>query len=217
MSIIKVVIVDDHQIIRDGIKAMFLTDKSIKVVAEASNYEDLIKVLSHHNPDIIILDISLPGKSGVDIAQELRNKYENIKILMLSANTNEENIVTSIQAGANGFLPKDTSKEEFTEAIKLINDNVEYFGAKLSKVIYSSYIHHVKAKKNDEQEICLSEREVETLKLLADGISSKEIASILCISSRTVETHKANILSKLNLKNNADLIKYAIKHGIVEI
>ncbi len=218
MSAIKVVVVDDHQIVRDGIKALFLTEYKINVTGEAADYEGLMKVLEKHIPDVIVLDISLPGKSGVEIAEILKKDYPDIKILMLSSKTEEENIINSIHAGANGFLPKDTSKEEFIEAITLINNNEDYFGEKLSRIIYSSYIKHLKTK--DEKatpENTLSEREIETLKLLSDGLSSKEIASKLCISPRTVESHKANILSKLNLKTSADLIKYAIKNGIVEL
>jgi len=218
MSIIKLVIVDDHQIVRDGIKAMFLTDKTVKVIDEAGDYDSLMQVLAKQKPDILILDISLPGKSGVEITRELKEKDKEIKILMLSANTDEENIIAAVQAGANGFLPKDTSKEEFLEAVAVVNNNEEYFGAKLSKIIFNSYTSYVKSKKdNDKTQINLSERETATLKLLADGYSSKEIGEKLFISPRTVETHKANILTKLNLRNNADLIKYAIKQGIVKL
>jgi DNA-binding NarL/FixJ family response regulator len=215
MNDIKLIIVDDHQIVRDGIKAMFLVSKGIKIIGEAADYDSLMRLLTKQTPDIIILDISLPGKSGVEITHELKKKNEEIKILILSANTDEESIIEAIKAGANGFLPKDTSKEEFISAINLVFNNEDYFGEKLSKIIYKSYVQHVKTK--PEHNTCLSEREIEIVKLLADGLSSKEIADILFISPRTVETHKNNIISKLNLKNNVELVKYAIKHGIVKL
>ncbi len=215
MNVIKLIIVDDHQIVRDGIKAMFIVSKDIKVIGEAADYDSLMRILANQTPDIIILDISLPGKSGVEITHELKKTNEEIKILILSANTDEDSIIGAIKAGANGFLPKDTSKEEFITAINLVYNNEDYFGEKLSKIIYKSYVQHVKTKSISDN--CLSEREIEIIKLLADGLSSKEIANKLFISSRTVETHKNNIISKLNLKNNVELVKYAIKNGIVKL
>jgi DNA-binding NarL/FixJ family response regulator len=217
MDVIKVVIVDDHQIIRDGMNAMFLTSKSIKVIGEAADYDELMQLLQRQDPDVIILDIALPGKSGVEITKELREKKKDIKILILSGNASEENIIDSIKAGANGFLPKDTSKDELIEAITLVYNNEEYFGSNMSKIIFKSYVNLVKTHKDGESGISLSEREIEIIKLLSDGLSSKEIGDKLFISSRTVESHKANILSKLNLKNCAEMIKYSIKQGIIKL
>lgn len=217
MDTIKVVIVDDHQIVRDGLKAMLILSKNVKVIGEASNYESLLKVLEKDAPEILILDISMPGKSGIEITRELTESHPSIKILILSANSNEEFIIEAIKAGAKGFLPKDTPRDEFFEAINLIHANEGYFGEKLSKIIYKSYIQHVKSGSNSQLENSLSEREIEIIKVLADGLSSKEIAETLFISPRTVESHKANILEKLNLKNNIELVKYAIKHGIVNL
>jgi DNA-binding NarL/FixJ family response regulator len=217
MNSIKIVIVDDHQIVRDGIRAMLLPNKNIKIVGEAADYDGLMRILKVETPDVIILDISLPGKSGIEITRELIEGNNETKILILSANTDEESIIEVIKAGAKGFLPKDTSKDEFLVALNLVYNEEGYFGEKLSKIIYKSYIQHVKSIKSPEQEICLSEREIEIIKLLAEGITSKEIADRLFISSRTVETHKNNIIKKLNLKNLVELLKYAIKHGIVKI
>ena len=217
MKKIKIIIVDDHQIVRDGIKAMFLTNNEVEVIGEAGDYDELMQLLKTSNPDVIILDITLPGKSGVEITKELKNDNPETKILILSSNTDEENIVGAIQAGANGFLPKDTSKEEFVEAVNLVNATEEYFGANLSKIIYKSYMHHVKSKSDDSSACSLSRREIEIVQMLSDGLSSKEIGCKLFISPRTVESHKANILDKLNLKNNAEIIKYAIKQGIVKL
>jgi DNA-binding NarL/FixJ family response regulator len=217
MDVIEVVIVDDHQIIRDGIEAMLLTSKRIKIIGEASDYNGLMEILEKQTPDIVILDIALPGKSGLEIAQELTDQEKGIKILILSGNTSEENIIESIKAGACGFLPKDTSKEEFIKALTLVYNGEEYFGANLSKTIFRSYVQQVKSNKDKDPETGLSAREIEIIKLLADGLSSKETGDKLFISPRTVESHKANILCKLNLKSRAELIKFAIKQGIVKL
>jgi DNA-binding NarL/FixJ family response regulator len=217
MEEIKVVIVDDHQIVRDGIEALLLSNKQIKITGSVSGYESLMLVISNQKPDVIVLDIALPGKSGIEIAKELKEKHKEIKILMLSANSDENNITESVRAGADGFLPKDTPKEELTEAIRLVHNGEKYFGANLSKVIYNSYVHFIKTGKKKDTSPLLSERETEIIELLAEGCSCKEISEKIFISPRTVESHKANILSKLNLKNTAELIVYAIKNGIINI
>ncbi len=213
---IKIIIVDDHQIIRDGIEAMLLSEDKIEVIGTAHDYNALIKIPDYQKADLLILDIALPDKSGIEIARKFTEKHKNIKILMLSANTDEEIIIESIKSGAKGFLHKDTSTEEFTEAIYSVCNGDEYFGEKLSKLIYKSYISHVKNKPKPSQ-IKLSDREIEVIKLLSDGQSSKEIANKLFISPRTVESHKANILEKLELKNNIEIVKFAIKEGIVKL
>lgn len=210
----KIILVDDHQIVRDGLKAMTLTNKSIEIIGEAGDYESLIKELEKNLPDLIILDISMPGKSGTEITGILKETHPQIKILILSANNQEESIVDAIKSGADGFLSKDTSKEELFTAIESVCNGEGYFGEKLSKIIYKSYIHHVKHKNADNQ---LTEREIEIIKYLSDGLSGKEIADAMFISPRTVETHRANILSKLNLKCNIDIVKFAIKQGIVKL
>ncbi|HPR33712.1 MAG TPA: response regulator transcription factor [Prolixibacteraceae bacterium] len=212
---IKVIVVDDHQIIRDGIEAMLLTCRNIELIGAASGFDELCNLLDQRVPDVLILDLALPGKTGLEIIQELRPKQGTMKILILSANADENNVIRSIQAGAKGFLPKDTSKEELILAIERIVEGEEYFGNQLSKIIYKSYAQYVQMHRNAEPG--LSERETDVIKLLSEGLSSKEIGNQLHISSRTVETHKAHILEKLELKNTADLIKYAIKQGIISL
>ena len=217
MEKIKVAIVDDHQIVRDGIMALLYNNDRIVVTGEAGGSDELMQLLERQTPDIVILDISMPERSGVEIARELKEKHERPRILMLSANADEENIVEAIRAGADGFLSKDTSKEELIEAITQVHGGEEYFGARLSKIIFKSYTQHLKAGRNDGEVPELSKRETSTLILLSDGLSTKEIAEKLHISPRTVECNKSNILGKLNLKTNADLIKYAIRQGIVRL
>ncbi len=217
MSPITLVVVDDHQKVRDGIKAMLLCNKDIKIIGEAANCSELDEQLRDKQPDVIVLDISLPGKSGVEITKELMDKNPGTKILILTANTDEQSILDTIKGGASGFLNKDTLKEEFIEAIVSVHRGEGYFGEKLTKIIYKSYIQHVKSIGEKGKESGLTEREVQIVKLFSDGLSSKEVADALFLSPRTVESHKTNILEKLNLRNNVELVKYAIKQGIIEL
>lgn len=217
MQKINIVVVDDHQIVRDGIMSMFLAHDTIHVVGEAHDSESLWRVLEQVSPNVLVMDICMPGKSGVEIVEQIKKNDEYLKILMLSASTDEENIMNAIQSGANGFLSKDTSREEFEQAIYSVYNGEAYFGANLSHIIYQGYVKQTRNQKNSQDETPLSEREIQIIKLLSDGLSSKQIGEKLCISARTVESHKSNILEKLNLKTNADIIKYAIKNRIVKL
>jgi DNA-binding NarL/FixJ family response regulator len=213
---IEIVIVDDHKIVRDGIKAMCLGQKICKIIGEASDYQSLMDTLANKKPDMVLLDISMPGKNGIEITKELREKFPCLKVLILSSNSDEQHILEAIKAGANGFLSKDTSKEELLNAIAKIHRNENYFGEKLNAIIFSSYVNQV-TNPDTKPANCLSEREVEIMILLAEGFSNKEIADKLFISPRTIDTHKANIMSKLELNSSVDLVKYAIKHGYIKL
>jgi len=215
MEKIHIIIVDDHKIVRQGLKALLIGEKQIKIIAEAASADELFEELKNKTPNLIVLDIGLPGISGIDIAKTLSREYPRIKTIMLSANIDEENITASVKAGANGFLPKDTSREELIEAVTKVYSGQDYFGEGISHIIYKSYVKTIKSKKNPA--VALSEREIEVVKLLCEGLGHKQIAEKLFISVRTVETHKKNILEKLNLQNSVELVKFAIKTGMIEL
>jgi DNA-binding NarL/FixJ family response regulator len=216
MEPIKIMVVDDHKIVRDGIRALLIGQKTIKYIGDAEDAESLFNFLLKTQPDVLILDIILPGKSGVEITVSIKEKYPCIRILILSSNSDEETILSAVKAGANGFLSKDTSKEELITAIMAVATNEGYFGEKINKIIYKSYIEQVTSQ-NGKPANCLSDREVEILTLLADGFTNKEIADKLFISPRTIDTHKANIMAKLNLSSTVELVKYAIRKGYIKL
>ncbi len=213
----KLIIVDDHKIVRDGIRAMLMCQKSFSVVADVASGRELFEIIDAHKPDIVILDIAMPEMNGVEVTRKLSRDYPGISVLILTANSDEEWIVSAVKAGAKGFLPKECAREEFLKALNYITKGENYYGESIAAIIYRSYVSLLKkaetAKKTEE----LSERELEVLKAFSDGLSFKEIADKLCISSRTVETHKNNILSKLQLRNTVDMVKYAIKNEIITL
>jgi len=218
MSKIKIILVDDHEIVRDGIKSLLFNNENIEIIGEASNREELLKSLKSNTPDLIIMDISLPGKSGIEITEELTEEYPAIKVLILSMFTEEEFIFNSIKAGAKGYLPKNSKQEDLERAINIIQNGEEFFSPLISEVVMKSYIRKIRNEKNiNSNQNNLSARELEILKLVAEGISNKEISEKLFISIRTVETHKSHILQKLNLKSTVDLVKYAIKNEIIKL
>lgn len=214
-----VIIADDHTIVRDGIKALLSEQEDIVIIGEASNGSELFRLLSLTTADIILLDISMPDLSGIEICERLRTEYPQIKVLFLSMYTTEEYIFNAIKSGAHGYLPKNISQPELLEAIRSISQGREYFNETISNIILKSYINKAKnaETENDIREHSLSKRELEVLRLFAEGFSNSEIGTRLFISPRTVESHKNHIMQKINLKSPVDLIKFAIKNHIVEI
>ncbi|OFY17905.1 MAG: hypothetical protein A2X02_00560 [Bacteroidetes bacterium GWF2_29_10] len=212
---IKVILVDDHHIFRDGIKAILNSSSNIQVVAETDNYKELTLLLKNGLPDIIILDISLPEISGLEIAERIKNIYnDKVKILILSMYNSEEFIINAIKAGAKGYLPKNTNKKELINAIEAIHQNEEFFSPLISNVMLKSFISKAKGEQSKK---LLSTRELEIIKLHSLGISNQEIASKLCISVKTVESHKNHIMQKLNIKSTVDIVKFAIKNNIIDL
>ena len=210
---------DDHQLVRDGIKALLISAEDLTILGEASSGRECFEKIAMEPPDILILDISLPDTNGIEITKRISAEYPDTRVLILSMYTNEDFIFNSVKAGARGYLPKNTSREELLSAIHAIYEGEEFFSDSISRIMLKSYVR--KAKEDDLVSqggpIPLTTREIEILKLFAEGFINKEISDQLDISIRTVETHKNHIMKKLELKSTVELIKYAIRNKIVEI
>lgn len=215
---INIFITDDHKIVRDGIRSMLIANRNIKVTGEAGTGRELLGLLERNTPDIIVLDLVLPDISGVELTGQISKRWPAVKILILTAEMDEQVIVETIKNGASGFLNKDISGKEFIDALFRIFEGECYFGQRISSIIYQSYINKIQQpdKQLSVTEI-LSEREKEIIGLLSDGLSFRQIGEKLYISPRTVENHKNNILEKLHLNNTIELVKFAIKHGIISL
>lgn len=218
MPSIKIILTEDHQILRDGVKAL-IASGNIEIIGEASSGKELWRLLENHKPDIILMDISLPDTSGIELTRMLTDRFPQIKVLILSMYSDESFINQSIKAGAKGYLHKNTTREEMLIAIDTIYSGNDFYSDNISKIILKSYIE--KAKNGVEENInpyeILSKREIEILKMFAEGHINKEIAERLFISIRTVESHKNHIMQKLNLKTQVELVKYAIRHNLINI
>ena len=215
MTRISIFIVDDHEIVRDGIRALLIGSTVAKVIGEADSPQTLFLELESHQPDVIILDIAMPGGSGLDCLAQLKTDYPTIEVLMLSANTDSESIHKAVSLGCTGFLPKDSSKKELLEALEKVAKGQPYFGKNILPIVFNGFVKGVQ--NPGHQESPLSEREIEIVICLANGLSYKEAAAQLFISPRTVESHKKAIFEKLQFNNNADLIKYAIKNKLIDL
>lgn len=217
MEKIKLILVDDHQLVRAGIANLLSGESGFEIAGEASDARELFDLLKTIQPDIVVLDIALPGLSGIEITKKLHNDFPGIRILILSMHTSEEFIFNAINSGARGYLPKNTSRKELIEAIYAIHRGEEYFAESISNVILKSYIKKAKSNQPDDEnkESLLSKREIEVLRLFAEGMTNQEIADKLFISIRTVESHKNHIMARLELKTTVDLVKFAIRNNIV--
>lgn len=217
MKTIRIILADDHQIFRDGIKALLSDEQNIEVIAEASNGEELLSLLKVVKPDVLILDISMPKISGIELAKIISADYPEIRILILSMHKNNDFVVNAMINGAKGYLPKDTSRKELLDAIHTIYHGGEYLGKLISTNILKSYIGKTHSGYDSFKEDQLTSREKDIIKLVGQGLANKEIADSLFISIRTVDSHKNHIMNKLKIKSTAELIIYGIKNKIIEI
>lgn len=216
---IEIFLVDDHQLVRDGIKALLAGVAEIKIIGEANNGDELMEAIKYRQPAIILMDISLPDISGIDLTRQLSQSYPNIRVLILSMYTNEDFVFNAMKAGARGYLPKNTSRQELLDAIFAIHDGHEFFSESISKIILKSFLRQATQSEGGSEDSpqSLTSREQEILKLFAEGQNNKEISQKLSISIRTVESHKNHIVKKLGLKSTVEMVKFAIKNKIVEL
>ncbi len=206
---IKLILADDHKLFREGVRSILENVDEIKIVDEVDDGRALISSLRTNQADLIVLDISMPGLSGIEACRMIHKEYPCIKVLILSMHSEESFVRSAIEAGASGYLPKEIDHNELVEAIQTLYNGGNYFSKDISSKLISSYLT------KDKQH--LTPREKEIIVLVCDGLSNKEIADKLSISVRTVDCHKNNILQKLGLKSSVDLVKYALKNELVSL
>jgi len=217
---IKVVIVEDHALMREGIKAIISREQNIQVVGESDNVDNGYEVVMKCNPDILLLDIALHGSSGIVLAKKLLAARSDLKIIIITAYSKIDYILESIESGVKGYILKESSPENLASAIEKVYDGEIYIDSYISNKVIKSLITKSDVKIAEDCKSAyskLSLREQQILKLLIDGISIKDIAEELFISSKTVENHKGSIMVKLKCKNMTELIRYAISIGLIDV
>ncbi len=207
---INILIVDDHVIVREGIKRIIDDTAGITIVAEASSGQEALDLIRKNKYDLILLDISMPGQNGLQTLKLIKKHDKNLPVLMLSMHAEQQYAMRAIKAGASGYLTKDTASTQLVKAIRKINDGRKFISQEVAELLATDLFHE---QEKDPHEY-LSDREFEVLKLIAKGLSQKEIASDLSISHKTVSTYRSRILDKLNLQNNSDIIHYAIDYKL---
>jgi DNA-binding NarL/FixJ family response regulator len=209
---IKILIVDDHLLIREGFKKIIGHEVDMKVVAECQNAAEVSDFLRSGECDVIVLDINMPGKSGLELLKELPLRETGIKVLVLSMNPEERFALRALQAGASGYITKDTAAEELVEAIRKIH----YGGKYVSRSLAEQLATYVQYDSDKPLHATLSDRELQVLQLIGAGKTLEEIAHALAVSASTVKTYRQRILQKLNLHSTAEIIHYALKNKLVD-
>lgn len=215
---IRVILADDHQLFREGVNSLLVGVAHIEVVGTASSGRELLEKLETTQADIAIVDIAMPDMNGIEATRIISEKFPNTKVLILSMHNTEEFIHNAISSGAVGYLPKDTEKEVLLKALRDIYDGHLYLDPHISEVLLKGMMSRPTTPATPESKVnLLTAREKEIVQLVAEGYINKEIAARLDISVRTVDAHKNNIITKLKLKSSVDIVKFAIKHGLVEL
>lgn len=208
-SLLRVLLVDDHTLVLDGLQARLELEGNIQVIGTATNGLEALERAKELKPDLVLMDVSMPVLNGLEATKRFKVEQPDIKILMLSMHSDKEYIMSLIQSGANGYVLKDVSSEELVQAINTVHQGGTYFSSGASAVLFSQ---SASAQTTEEE---LTKRETAVLIEVANGLSNKEIAQTLDISVRTVETHRQNIKNKLDIQSSAGLVKYAIEHKLI--
>ena len=214
---IKVLLVDDHTIVRKGLRALLDAEPEIEVIGEAETGREALQQAHELLPDIVLMDISMPDMNGAEATRQIRHRLPSAKILVLSMHADEEFVFQLLRAGASGYLIKKTAPEELILAIKTVFQGHSFLSPAISNTVIDAYVRRADEMTAEDHYEILTEREREILQLVAEGRTSREISELLHITARTVETHRANLMAKLDIHTVAELTKYAIRRGIIAL
>jgi DNA-binding NarL/FixJ family response regulator len=209
---IKIILADDHEIMRQGLCSLLEKRKDVAIIAEACNGREAVKLAIKHSPDMVIMDVTMPDLNGIEATRQIVSEVPGVKVIALSMHSDEKFVTEMLKAGASGYLLKDDAFEELDKAISAVAKNQIYMCVKVADAIAKNYVRQI-----SKTPPILTPREREVLQVIAEGKSTKEIASILNVSIKTVESHRKNIMEKLDLYSIAELTKYAIRQGITSI
>ena len=213
---IKIIIADDHQIVRQGLRALLASESDMKVVAEADNGRSVLRQVEKLCPDLVIMDISMPGLNGIDATRQIIAAYPMVKVIALSMHSDSLFVLNMLKAGASGYLLKDCALGELVTAIRAVMGQKAYLSPGISDVVIKDYVSGQSTSGGSAFSM-LTAREREVLQLMAEGKSTNEIAEHLCVSIKTVESHRKQIMDKSAIRSVAELTKYAIRQGLTSI
>ena len=214
---LKILLADDHQLVRNGIRMFLESEKDFEVTAEANNGNDAIEKNKDFKPDLVLLDISMPEKNGLEAAPEILSASNKPKIIMLSMYLDEQYINSCMEAGVHGYIHKGADQDELINGVKKVMEGTSFYSKDVRDVMVNNYISSLKKKKQQlaQPEIKLTKRELEVIKLIMKGYTSNQIAEELFISNRTVDTHRANLMQKLDVKNSIELINKVTEENLL--
>lgn len=214
---IKIVLVDDHEIVRAGLRLLIQAQGDMEIVGEAENGQQAIELCRKASPDVVVMDITMPGPSGLEVTRQIKQQYPDINVLALTIHEGEQYFFEMLNAGASGYVPKRAAPTDLVAAIRAVYSGEVYLHPSVAKTLVNDYIQRVQMGWERASYDGLTEREQQVLKMIAEGLMNKEIAEKLSISVRTVERHRENIMSKLNLHTRAELVRYAVDKGLIDL
>ncbi len=212
---VRIVLAEDHTILREGLKALLSAEPSMEVVCEADNGREALRCVGRYAPDLILIDLAMPKMNGLEAIREIRKRHEKTRIVVLTVHRTEEYVHAALEAGADGYVLKDSTHAELLMAIRRVLSGGRYLGPGASDMVIEGYLEGQKSLRKRSVLDGLTQRERETLKLIAEGYRNREIADFLCISVKTVEKHRASLMKKLDLHNSAALTAFALEKGLV--
>lgn len=211
----RVLLADDHGIVRRGLRSLLESEPGLSIVAEAADGLEALRMCDEHGPDTLIVDIGMPKMNGIEVAARVQKLAHPPRVIILSMHADESYILRALAAGARAYLLKDATDEDLLPAIRSVAAGKPFFSGAVTAVLVEDYMRRLQARGLTDSYHLLTDREKEVLQLLAEGRSNKEVASELDLSLSTVETHRANLMLKLNLHNTAEIVLYAVRKGII--
>jgi len=212
---IRILLADDHTVMRRGLRLLLESHPEFSVVGEAADGRQAVDQAESTNPDVVVLDITMPNLGGIEAAERIVSQLPHAAIIFLSMHSDESYVLRALKSGAKGYLLKDSAEGDLIEAIKAVTQGKTFFSAEISKMLVEDYIREIRTRGIEDSYELLTSREKEILQLLAEGKSNKDIAAVLNLSFHTVETHRRNLQEKLNLHSFADLILYAVRKRVI--
>ena len=215
MSKLRILLGDDHTLLRNGLRKILQDRPDWEVIAETGDGREAVRQALADEPDVVILDITMPQLNGIEATAQIVRRLPHVRVLMLSMHANEAYIIQALKAGAKGYLLKDAADRELIQAVAAVAAGKSYFSPAVSRVMLDDYVRHLSQKGIVDRYESLSEREREILQLIAEGQSNKEVAATLSVSPATIETHRAHIFQKLDVHNTAELVLFAVRRGVI--
>jgi len=215
MSPIRILVADDHGVVRKGLRLILERHDGFEVVGEAGDGREVVRLAEELSPNLVIMDVGMPQLNGIDATAQITHRTPQIGVIILSMHSDESYIVRALGAGAKGYLLKDSAEEDLVLAVRIVAQGRPFFSPKITQTLLDDYVRQLRQNGLQDSYDLLTAREKEVLQLLAEGKSNKEVAVILDLSVYTIETHRTNMMQKLNLHNTAEIVLYAVRKKII--
>lgn len=215
MSAVRILVADDHGVVRKGLRLILERHDGLEVIGEAADGREAVRLAEELSPDIVIMDVGMPQLNGIDATAQILHRNPRAGVIILSMHSDEGYIVRALSAGAKGYLLKDSAEEDLIQAVRIVAQGRPFFSPRITQTLLDDYVRQLRQKGLQDSYDLLTEREKEVLQLISEGKSNKEVATTLDLSVYTVETHRTNLMQKLNLHNTAEIVLYAVRKKII--